>query len=100
MGKNLQFCMFFFTYENLLEWSVSAVRLPLRRRVISLACPLPNKWERPYSVVRGFVSARMSIAIVRATHLCLRGSRVPLSQISRRPQWEDRAGLGLFKTDY
>jgi hypothetical protein len=62
--------------------------------------PAYSKWERPYSVVRGFVSARMSVAIVRATHLCLRGSRVPLSQISRRPQWEDRAGLGLFKTDY
>jgi hypothetical protein len=65
-----------------------------------LSLRLADKWERPYSVVRGFVSARMSIAIVRATHLCLRGSRVPLSQISRRPQWEDRAGLGLFKTDY
>jgi hypothetical protein len=45
-----------------------------------------------HSVVRGFVSARMSIAIVRATHLCLRGSRVPLSQIGRRPQWEDIQG--------
>jgi hypothetical protein len=65
-----------------------------------LSLRLADKWERPYSVVRGFVSARMSVAIVRATHLCLRGSRVPLSQISRRPQWEDRAGLGLFKTDY
>jgi hypothetical protein len=61
---------------------------------------LADKWERPYLVVRGFVSARMSIGIVRATHLCLRGSRVPLSQISRRPQWEDRAGLSLLKTDY
>jgi hypothetical protein len=65
-----------------------------------LSLRLAEKWERPYSVVRGFVNARMSIAIVRATHLCLRGSRVPLSQISRRPLWEDRAGLGLFKTDY
>jgi hypothetical protein len=65
-----------------------------------LSLRLAEKWERPYSVVRGFVNARMSIAIVRATHLCLRGSRVPLSQISRRPLWEDRAGLGLFKSDY
>jgi hypothetical protein len=65
-----------------------------------LSLRLAEKWERPYSVVRGFVNARMSIAIVRASHLCLRGSRVPLSRISRRPLWEDRAGLGLFKTDY
>jgi hypothetical protein len=42
--------------------------------------------------------ARMSIAIVRATHVCLRGSRVPSSQMShRRPQWEDKAGLSLFR---
>jgi hypothetical protein len=65
-----------------------------------LSLRLADKWERPYLVVRGFVSARMSIAIVRAAHLCPQGSRVPLSQISRRPQWEDWAGLGLFKTDY
>jgi hypothetical protein len=43
-----------------------------------LSLRLADKWERPYFVVRGFVSARMSIAIVCATHLvCLRGSRVP-----------------------
>jgi hypothetical protein len=65
-----------------------------------LSLRLSEKWERPYSVVRGFVNARMSITIVRASHLCLRGSRVPLSRISRRPLWEDRAGLGLFKSDY
>jgi hypothetical protein len=65
-----------------------------------LSLRLADKWARPYSVVRGFVNTRMSIAIVRATHLCLRGSRVPHTQISRRPLWEDRAGLGLFRTDY
>jgi hypothetical protein len=65
-----------------------------------LALHLADKWERPYSVVHGFVNAQMSIAIVRASHLCLQGSRVPLSQISRRPLWEDRAVLGLFKTNH
>jgi hypothetical protein len=65
-----------------------------------LSLRLADKWEW-HSVVHGFVSARMSIVIVRATHLCLWGSRVPpLSQVSRPPQWEDGAGLGLFKTDY
>ena len=59
---------------------------------------LSDKWEKPYSVVCGYVNAQMSIAIVRATHLCLRGSRIPTSQMSdRRPQWEGNAGLGLFR---
>jgi hypothetical protein len=66
-----------------------------------LSLRLTDKWEQPYSVVHGFVNAWMSIAIVRASHLCLRGSRIPVSQISRRPLWEDQAGLGkLFKSDY
>jgi hypothetical protein len=36
-----------------------------------LSLRLADKWQQPYSVVRGFVNARISIAIVRATHLCL-----------------------------
>jgi hypothetical protein len=59
---------------------------------------LAEKWEKPYSEVCGYVNARMSIAVVRATHLCLRGSRIPTrSKMSNRlPQWEDKAGLSLF----
>jgi hypothetical protein len=50
-----------------------------------------------YAVVRGYVNARMSIAILRATHICLRGSRIPSSKMSNRfPLWEDKAGLSLF----
>jgi hypothetical protein len=49
-------------------------------------------------IVYNHGNARMSIAMVRATHLCLWGSRIPTSQMSnRRPQWEDKAGLGLFQ---
>ncbi len=51
-----------------------------------LSTLLAEKWEKPYSVVCGYVNAQMSIAIVRATHLCLRGSRIPTSQMNdRRP---------------
>jgi hypothetical protein len=58
---------------------------------------LAEKWEKLYLEVCGYVNARMSIAIVRATHLCLPGSRVPTSQMcNRRPQWKDKAGLSLF----
>jgi hypothetical protein len=61
-----------------------------------LASVLLDKWHQPYSVVCGFVRSRMSIAIARATHLCLRGARLPTSQMcNRHPLWEDRAGLGL-----
>ena len=62
-----------------------------------LALMLTEKWGKPYSEVCGYVNARMSIAIVRATHLCVRGSRIPTSKMSKRlPQWEDQAGLSLF----
>ena len=63
-----------------------------------LSTLLAAKWGKLYSEVCGYVNARMSIAIVRATHLCLRGSRIPTSQMStRQPQWEDKAGLSLFR---
>jgi hypothetical protein len=59
---------------------------------------LAEKWEKPYSEICGYVNAWMSIAMVRATNLYLRGSRIPTSRISnRRPQWEDKACLGLFQ---
>jgi hypothetical protein len=39
-----------------------------------LSMLLAEKWEKPYSEICGYVNAQMSIAMVRATHLCLRGS--------------------------
>ena len=59
---------------------------------------LATKWQRQYSDICGYVKARISIAIVRATHRTLRGSRVPTSRMSNAlPQWEDGAGLGLCR---
>jgi hypothetical protein len=63
-----------------------------------IALRLTAKWEQPYSVVRGFVNARINLAILRATNLCIRGSRVPASKMSKKVQWLDGAGLGLFET--
>ena len=63
-----------------------------------LAGRLSTKWQRPYSMVKGFVTTRISVAAIRGASLCVRGSRVPADQIScRRHQWEDGAGLGLFR---
>ena len=36
---------------------------------------LAVRWERPYSVVMGWVTARLSFAILRAALLCVHGSR-------------------------
>jgi hypothetical protein len=47
-----------------------------------------------------FNCARMGIAsvVVRATHLCIRGSPIPTRKMSNRlPQWEDKVGFGLFR---
>ena len=59
---------------------------------------LAKKWDKPYASVCGYVKASMSLAILRATHRCIRGSRIPTSRMSSDfPQWEDQAGLGLFR---
>jgi predicted alpha/beta-fold hydrolase len=57
-----------------------------------------GKWQKPCSQVRGCVKARLSTAAaVRATHLCLRRSRVPVHNISTGfSQWEDGAGLAML----
>jgi pantothenate kinase len=39
-----------------------------------LSVMLAEKWEKPYAEVCGYVTARMTITIVRVTHRCLRGS--------------------------
>jgi len=64
-----------------------------------LAKLLAEQWEKPYQTVTGFISARMSIALVRATNRCIRGSRIPVSNMSNRFRWEEDAGLGLLKSD-
>ena len=56
--------------------------------------PLASKWKQPYSQKCGYVA----ITMVRATHRCIRGSRVPAHRISlQRPQWEDGAGLAILR---
>jgi len=35
-----------------------------------------EEWDKPYPTVRGFINARMNIALVRATNRCIRGFRI------------------------
>jgi hypothetical protein len=46
-----------------------------------LSSVLAEKWQKsfPEEEVCGYVNAHMSIAMVQATHLCLRGSHIPTS---------------------
>ena len=60
-----------------------------------LAKLLAEEWEMPYSIVRGFINARMSIALVRS----IRGSRTPASNMSNSFRWEGGAGIRLLKSD-
>ena len=77
-------------------WSPRGKEAKILLKKLSLR--LAEKWEKPYSEACGFVNARMSIAIVKTTHLCLHGSRIPRSKMCNRlPQWEDKAGLGRFR---
>ena len=64
-----------------------------------LARALSKKWSRPYSAVMGYVRARISLAIVRGSHLCLRGSRVPVPPMSYAcPSDADPAGFYCLHT--
>ena len=62
-----------------------------------IAQKLALKWHLPYSQVVNYVRTRISIAVTRATHLCIRGSRIPAPNISNKyPSWEDGAGVHLM----
>ena len=63
-----------------------------------IASCLASKWKQPHSKTCGYVKSRIAITLVRATHRCIRGSQVSAHKISvQMPQWEDRAGLALFR---
>ncbi len=57
-----------------------------------LADVLIGKWEKRYSSVIDWIRAYMSFAVIRATNLCLRGSRMKWRSI-HGPGFEDGGGL-------
>ena len=57
---------------------------------------LSEKWNRQYSEMAGYVRARMSLSVVRANSLLIRGSRV--RQQPRRPQISERAAMFDWQT--
>ena len=64
------------------------------RRVASL---MASKWDRQYSEMVGFVRGRMSLAVIRANTMLLRGART--SRRFCRPVIEDGAGAAAVLGD-
>eukprot|EP00978_Attheya_sp_CCMP212_P044806 scaffold323457_cov86-Attheya_sp.AAC.1 len=77
-------------------------RMDFTHHILSVDGQIANHhWKtRTYSKVCGWVNAWVSTAIPHATHLCLRGSQVPVKHISSRwSTWDDGAArLGLFRS--
>jgi hypothetical protein len=74
------FTPFVVSVDGLLGKGAKTVLKVLAARTATKAC-------KSYSNVMGHLRARTSIVIVRATHVCLRGSHIPSSQICNgRPQ--------------
>ena len=67
-----------------------ALGLEAKTFIRHLAEKIAAIWHKSYSEVLGYVRARMLFAILRATNLCIRGSRV---KWRRRMEIEDGAGL-------
>uniref|UniRef100_A0A1X7UHG6 Uncharacterized protein n=1 Tax=Amphimedon queenslandica TaxID=400682 RepID=A0A1X7UHG6_AMPQE len=61
-----------------------------------LAERLSLKWDQPYGQVIYWVRKRLSFALLRATGLCLRGTRSKLRSI----HFEDGAGISPHSNDY
>ena len=60
---------------------------------------IAEKWDRPFSIISSYVKTRISIAITRAQHQCIRGARTS-AKANSTPLWEDCAGLGHLRGDY
>lgn len=56
------------------------------------------KWDTPKSVITNYVETKMSMAILKATHQCLRESRVD-KKIFGRSIGQDGSSLGLYRAE-
>ena len=63
----------------------------------SIAIRLARKWQQPYSIKCRYVMIKIVTTLVRATHRCIRWSRVPAHHFSvQNLHWEDGSGLKLL----
>ena len=87
LERRRQFTPLVFSVDGLMGKEASAAT----KRLASL---LSAKWARQYSETCGFVRSRISVALVRATSLCLRGARNGKER--RNPLWNGGPGLSLY----
>jgi hypothetical protein len=63
-----------------------------------LSALLAENWEKVYSEICGYGNAWISIAMVRANHIYLQDSCIPMRQmINRRPQGGTRLAWGFSR---
>ena len=86
-ARQRSFTPLVFSVDGLLGKETSAA-------VKRLASLLSKKWSSKYSAVCGFLRARLSLALVRATGRCLRAERCPMWRADR-PAWSGGDGLRL-----
>ena len=58
---------------------------------------LAGRWEVAPSQIVNYINTKISISVLKATHQCLRGSRLHINTWGRGIG-EDGASLGLYKT--
>ena len=89
LARRRQFTPLVFSVDGLRSKETDAAC----KRISSL---LAKKWNRQYSDVCGYVRSRLSLALVRATSMCLRSARDHTSIARSIPPTMDGAGLGLY----
>ena len=62
-----------------------------------LSIHLKRRWGVAQSLVSNFIQTKVSIAILKATHHCMRGSRIT-AETGGRGIGEDGTSLGLYRT--
>ena len=80
------FTPFVLSIDGALGWEANSFVKRLGRQ-------LADKWHKEYSQAVGLVRTRLAFAILRATVMCIRGLRKPLT--GTRISLEDSAGVCL-----
>jgi hypothetical protein len=76
LAQRRHFSPFVAATDGTLGPSATAILKNIARR-------LADKWQQPYSTTMGCVHGRISIALARACHRCLRGSRISADKMSQ-----------------
>lgn len=57
-----------------------------------------QKWDKTIMEVSNYIYTRLSLAILKATHQCLRGARVSKRKDDGRGIGDDGSSIGLYRT--